>query len=202
MSLKRWFNRQRRRALDHDQLAAGDPWVRLPLVPPLQAFGPGAHDEFSTYLTGPSRITAHSPEAIAEWLLSCRYAEDRLLLDEHDHWQHPATFEVVRSGDCEDYSLWAWRKLLESGRNAEFVVGMQHRADGFVGRHAWVVFQEGTEEFVFDGVQRSVSGMILERQRVQEQYVPQVGAAAERRFAFAGLFRTEWGRRLNLEHAP
>lgn len=199
MSLLRWLTGQHRRSMDPGRLAAGDPWVRLPLTPPLQAFGPGAQHEFSRYLEGASRVEARSPVTIAEWLLTCRYADDQSLLDEHDHWLHPASFELVRSGDCEDYSLWAWRKLLEAGIAAEFVVGMQHRQDGFVGRHAWVLFREGTEEFVFDGVQRSVTTIIRPRTVVESEYVPQVGAVPERRFVFAGLFRSDWGRRVKLE---
>lgn len=193
----------RRDALDPDALARGDPWRHLPLVPPLAAYGPGAEHEFPHYLGGPSRIRATTPHAIAEWLLGCRYAEDAVLLGDHDVWQHPGTFEVVRSGDCEDFALWAWRKLVESGRDAEFVVGMHHRADGFVGRHAWVTFRDAGDEFVLDGVQRTVAAMLRHRRLVTAEYIPQVGASlAGHRFAFAGLFRSEWGRRLVLEAPP
>lgn len=173
--------------------------MRLPYAPPLPAFGPGAQFEFGHYLEGASRVAAGSPIEVARWLLECRYAGDRELLDEPDLWQHPCTFELVRSGDCEDYALWAWRKLIDARYDADFVVGAHRRPDGFVGRHAWVVFREGRREFVLDGVQRSEAMILRLRDQASDEYVPQVGAGVGgRRFIFAGLFRTEWGRRMVL----
>lgn len=198
MSFKRWLTGRLRPRLNPDRLARGDPWVRLPYAPPLPAFGPGARHEFPHYLQGDSRVVARSPAEVARWLLGCRYAADRELLDEHDHWQHPCTFELVRSGDCEDYALWAWRKLVEARYDAEFVVGVHHRADGYIGRHAWVVYREEGREFVLDGVLRSEAMIVRPREHAVAEYVPQVGAAVGRRFIFAGLFRSDWGRRLEL----
>jgi predicted transglutaminase-like cysteine proteinase len=34
--------------------------------------------------------------------------------------EHPGAFERRRRGDCEDFALWAWRKLAEVGVDAEF----------------------------------------------------------------------------------
>ena len=199
MTLWRWLTGERRHGLDVRRLARSDPWQRLPYAPPLSAFGPGLQHDFDEYLAGDSRVVAGTPTLVAQWLLECRYAEDALLLDEHDHWQHPCTFEVVRSGDCEDYALWAWRKLVDAAYEAEFVVGMHHRADGFVGRHAWVVFRDGANEYVLDGVQRSLATMVRDRRAVATEYVPQVGVTSGgRRFVFAGLFQSDWGRRLRV----
>lgn len=179
--------------------AERDPWRRFDLEPPLQAFGPGALDDFARYLDRESRVDVSSPRDAAHWLLGCRYADDRVLLGEPDLWQHPCTFELVRSGDCEDYSLWAWRKLIEAGYHADFVVGVRHRHDGRSGRHAWVVFRERGEEFVLDGVERSVDRIIRAAGVVRSTYEPQVGVSHDvRRFVFAGLYRTDWGRRLEL----
>ncbi|MCC6316854.1 MAG: transglutaminase-like cysteine peptidase [Gemmatimonadaceae bacterium] len=169
------------------------------MSPPLPAFGPGAGHDFPHYLEGTSRVAVKSPDEVARWLLECRYADDAALLDEHDYWQHPCTFEVVRSGDCEDYSLWAWRKLVEARYDADFVVGMHRRVDGVEGRHAWVVFRDAESEYVLDGVQRTVEAMIRLRSDAAGAYTPQVGASAiGRRFAYAGLYRTDWGRRVRL----
>lgn len=179
--------------------AERDPWRRLDLEPPLRAFGPGALHDFARYLDRESRVEATSPRAAAQWLLGCRYADDHALLGEHDLWQHPCTFEVVRAGDCEDHSLWAWRKLVEAGYHADFVVGVRHREDGRSGRHAWVLFRERGEDFLLDGVERSVDTIIRALPLVRASYEPQVGVTHEgRRFAFAGLYRTEWGARLAL----
>ncbi len=179
-------------------LAERDPWHRLDLEPPLRAFGPGA-GEFHEYLAGECRVRRASPLDVATWLLECRYAEDAALLDEPDHWLHPTTFELLRSGDCEDFSLWAWRQLLEARYEAAFVVGVRRLPNAVVGRHAWVTYREGGEEFLLDGVERSLPRMIRPLEEVRAHYEPQVGAgAAGRRFVYAGLYREEWGRQLRL----
>lgn len=197
-ALWRWLTGTRR-AWDPERLAKGDPWVRLPLAPPLPAFGPGAGHDFPHYLEGTSRVRVATPRDVAEWLTGCRYADDTILLDEHDYWQHPCTFEVVRSGDCEDYALWAWRKLVEARYDADFVVGMHRRTDGVEGRHAWVTFREGDAEYVLDGVQRSVEAIIRLRAAAADEYTPQVGVTRTGvRFAYAGLYRTAWGRQMPL----
>ncbi len=196
----RWYRRLRRRMVDREALALGNPWVRLPLAPPLPAYGPGANCDFARYLDGETEVEAATPHDIATWLLSCRYADDRTFLDEPDHWQHPRTFEIVRCGDCEDFSLWAWRKLVEASFDADFVVGNRRTPTGSVGRHAWVMYRDGGDEFVFDPVERSVARIIRPRHQAVDEYEPQVGVDARGvRFTFAGLYRTAWGPRLTLD---
>ena len=191
-------------ALDVDRLATGDPWLRLPHAPPLAAYGPGLAHDFHEFLTGDTRVVAASPDVVARWLLECRYAADVQLLAEHDHWLHPATFELVRSGDCEDYALWGWRKLVDAGYDADFVVGLAPAPDGEVVRHAWVTYRHEKLEYVLDGVQRSLDRALRDRAQLEASWIPQVGVDAKgRRFAFAGIFRSDWGRRMPLEpHRP
>ncbi len=180
-------------------LGRRDPWHRLDVAPPLRAFGPGAGD-FREYLTRESRVHAPTPAAVAEWLQGCRYAEDAHLLDETDHWLHPVTFELVRAGDCEDFSLWAWRKLVEARVEAVFVVGMRRVPDAPQGRHAWVTFREGTRDFVLDGVERGLVRAIRTVEEVRAHYEPQVGVGADAQpFAYAGLYREPWGKAMRLK---
>jgi len=180
------------------KLGERDPWHRLDVVPPLRAFGPGA-GEFRDYLTRESRVHAPSPDAVASWLHGCRYAEDMHLHDENDHWLHPVTFELVRAGDCEDFSLWAWRKLVEARVEATFVVGVRRVPDAPQGRHAWVHYRDGGRDFVLDGVERTMARSIRRLDEVRSHYEPQVGVGRDiRPFAFAGLYREAWGRALRL----
>jgi len=178
--------------------ATRDPWRRYDLEPPLQAYGPGAED-FRTYLAGECRVRACTPADVSSWLLECRYAEDPHLLDEDDLWLHPSTFELLRSGDCEDFALWAWRQLADSRYDATFVVGMRRTPNARHGRHAWVTFRDDGTEFLLDGVERSLARMVRPLQEVRDHYEPQVGVGADgRRFVFAGIYREGWGRRLRL----
>ena len=68
-------------------------------------------------------VPVQSIDDIVAWLQSCEYVTDLDLFHERDFWQHPGTFERLRRGDCEDFALWAWRKLAEVGIDAEFCVG-------------------------------------------------------------------------------
>ena len=201
MSLREWI--ARRLSVSRPRLAAGDPWVRLPYAPPLRAFGPGAPADFLVYFAGRSRVEATTPAAIAAWLMTCQYAGDQQLLGEPDAWQHPCAFEVVRSGDCEDYALWAWRKLVEAGYDATFVVGEHHPTNGVAGRHAWVVFRDQSQDHLLDGVYHTPQE-IIRPCALATQYVPQVGVTATgRHFVFAGLYQSDWGRTLHVEpHNP
>lgn len=181
--------------------AAHDPWRRFELEPPLRAFGPGAED-FREYLARDSRVEAPTPLAVADWLLGCRYAEDVHLLDAHDQWLHPATFELVRSGDCEDFALWAWRKLVDAGHDAAFVVGVRAIPGTPRGRHAWVTYVDHGEPFLLDAVERTLTRMIRPVHDVRELYEPQVGVGRDcRRHIYAGLYRESWGRQLRLRRA-
>lgn len=200
IGVRQWLREVTGRA-HAERVARGlaDPWHRLDLEPPLRAFGPGAIHDFRHYLTAESRVTVASPGDVARWLLTCRYASDAHLLDEHDHWLHPATFELLRCGDCEDFALWGWRKLVECAYRAELVVGERQLPDGERGRHAWVVFRERGTDYLLDGVERSPMQIIRLLDEARSEYEPQVGVDADcRRFVFAGLYRTEWGRRLRL----
>jgi len=175
-----------------------DPWRRVDLEPPLRAFGPGAV-EFEAFLGRASRVSVSSAAEVAEWLAGCRYAHDEHLLGEDDHWLHPVTFELLRCGDCEDFALWGWRKLTELGHDATFVVGVRVHPELGRGRHAWVVFRDGDQEYVLDGVERHRARIIRSVDEVRERYEPQVGVdGTGRRFVFAGLYREDWGRQLRM----
>ena len=73
-------------------------------------------------------MAVKSLQEICEWLVGCDYADDEAFFNEPDFWQHPVMFEQTRKGDCEDHALWAWRKLVELGFEAELVRG--HYFDG------------------------------------------------------------------------
>jgi hypothetical protein len=183
--------------------ARRDPWRRLPLEPPLRAFGPGASDDFASYLARDSTVEIRDAGEAAQWLLQCRYASDADLHGEADAWLHPVSLELLRCGDCEDFALWGWRKLVELGLDAHFVVGVRHQTGGLSERHAWVLYEAADELFVFDGVERSVDRIVRPLRDVGARYEPQVGVTpAAGRYAFAGLFISEWGRRLALQRIP
>src|SRR6186997_2101769 len=115
-------------------------WKRLSLPVPIGAFGPGSQREFAHYFEGESGVRVESIDEIVEWLLTCQYMTDATQFNERDLWQHPIAFEQLRCGDCEDFALWAWRKLADIGIDAEFYVGrvVLGGEPGTDRQHAWV----------------------------------------------------------------
>jgi len=160
------------------------PWRRVTMRVPAGAFGPGSQHQFTHYFDGPSTVRVSSIDEIVDWLRSCEYVRDIDQFAERDRWQHPETFERLRRGDCEDFALWAWRKLVEIGVEAEFFVGrVRGEDDDLLGErhHAWVVYRENGTEFLFEPAARNVHQMIRPLAAARHEYVPHF--AVNRAFA-------------------
>jgi hypothetical protein len=165
------------------------PWDRVPMRVPQTAFGPGSRQPFAAYFEGASGVRVHSLDDIVTWLQTCEYVSDAELFHERDVWQHPAAFEQRRRGDCEDFALWAWRKLAELGIDAEFCVGRVICGDrsrcGY--QHAWVIYRVNESVFLFEPAAETPSRMIRPLADAMADYVPHF--AVDHRFdttAFAG----------------
>jgi hypothetical protein len=157
-------------------------------VPP-GAFGPGSRQPFTEYFEGESCISARSIDEVVGWLQTCEYVTDMELFHETDLWQHPGAFERLRRGDCEDFALWAWRKLSEIGVDAEFYVGrvICEGEPAIDRQHAWVVYRVNGAEFLFEPAARTTARMIRPLADAMDEYVPHF--AVNRRFdtvAFVG----------------
>ncbi len=171
-------------------------WQKYRCDVPLHKYGAGSRKKFSWYLEGALGSGAMSLEHMKEWLFCCEYMSDDVLFSERDVWQHPVTFERLRQGDCEDYALWTWRKLVEQGFQTEFVAGWTiHPGEEYRG-HAWVLFYREEDIFIFDGVSKESETMIRPLAEVEEWYVPQVSVDHTlTRFVYGGYYsqlRTSW----------
>jgi len=148
-------------------------WDRVAMRVPERAFGRGSDRPFAAYFKGVSSVRVRSIDDIVAWLQTCEYVSDLELFHERDVWQHPAVFEKRRRGDCEDFALWAWRKLAELGIDAEFCVGRVIADDPKTDRyHAWVVYRVGGTEFLFEPAARTPSTIIRPLAAAMGQYVP------------------------------
>jgi predicted transglutaminase-like cysteine proteinase len=164
-------------------------WERLTMPVPASAFGPGSERPFAQYFEGQSRVQVSSIAEITAWLQTCEYVSDLELFHKRDVWQHPSVFEDLKRGDCEDFALWAWRKLAELGIDAELCVGrvLAHARPDVAYQHAWVVYRTGETEFLFEPAAQTESAMIRPLAEVMDDYVPHF--AVNRRFetnAFVG----------------
>jgi predicted transglutaminase-like cysteine proteinase len=155
-------------------VAPESPWDRVTMRVPTTAFGPGSRRDFGHYIAGESRVRVQSIDEIVEWLRTCEYVSDTDLFHERDVWQHPGAFEQLRRGDCEDFALWAWRKLAEVGVDAEFYVGrVVCRDEPEIDRqHAWVVYRIDGADYLFEPAAQSRPRMIRPLEDVMDEYVP------------------------------
>ncbi len=164
-----------------------DPWQRLAYEAPLVMFGDGARHGFDWVFDGASEIAVANLEGILDWLAQCQYETDASLFRESDYWQHPHTFEQLRRGDCEDFALWAWRKLVELGIDADLVIGRRVPPGAENSRHAWIQFRDGSDEFLFEPVFRDRALAVRRVSTVRAAYIPEFGVDRDRkRFLFAG----------------
>ncbi len=166
-----------------------DPWQRFRFKVPLPLYGAGSVHDFDWYLEGQCLETFDSLTELTSWLCRCTYARDPDLFHEPDFWQHPVTFEQLRTGDCEDFALWTWRKLLEMGYEAEFVAGRCLDDTGKLRGHAWVLFRTQQDCFLFDPVVPDPARMIVPLASVKQVYLPEVSVDGRlRQYAYAGFY--------------
>lgn len=165
-----------------------DPWVRVPVKVRRTIFGDGARHHFAHYFEGESAIRVTCVDDIVRWLCECQYVSDPALFNEPDFWQHPTTFEQLRKGDCEDFAIWAWRKLVELEVDAELVIGRtltgaESERDVL---HAWLLFEQEGEAYVLDAVAHHTC-IVRPLAEVREIYIPHYGVnRAFETIAFAG----------------
>ncbi|MCH8959950.1 MAG: hypothetical protein IH820_01140 [Bacteroidetes bacterium] len=189
-------------------LPLDNPWERFASSVPLSVYGMGARREFRWYFEGRSSVEIQSIEEIQEWLLGCEYVSDPDLFQEADFWQHPCTFEQLRKGDCEDFALWAWRKMVRLGYQAEFVAGRCLQpgcSDIDQGHgHTWLVFEKDEAVYLFDPIIRERDHMIQPLDAVRHEYIPEVSVDQHfNRYAYAGYYLKRRGeKRSARRHQP
>ena len=165
-----------------------DAWRAVDHHAPVLQYGPGCIHEFKWYMEGESRVKVTSVNDVCRWLRRCKYVSDVELFNQDDFWQHPLTFEQIRKGDCEDHALWAWRKLLELGLPAEFMVG-RWLVNGESQFHAWVVFRERKQDYLLETVARTRETMLRPLSQAKPQYIPHLSVTGDlTRRIYSGLF--------------
>jgi hypothetical protein len=160
--------------------------------PRLSLYGSGLRNDFANFLEGPSSVSVSSVGEIQDWLVGCRYESDESLFGESDYWQHPSEFERMRAGDCEDFAIWAWRKLIGLGYDAELIVGRRVHNGQMFGRHVWVLFRSKGAEYLLEPGNKPKDRMIWRFPDAKNLYIPEFGVdRTGKRFAFSGILITE-----------
>lgn len=139
---------------------------------PNKFFGHGCNHPFAHYISGESKVDIRNIDELCDWLLGCKYIPDYIKKGERDHWSHPDEFEYERSGDCEDFALWAWRKLKEMHFDADFTVGKWLHEDGRIGTHAWVIVSHIDGDLILETTGRSKERMLKPLLAHRHEYIP------------------------------
>ena len=176
-------------------MPADDPWQRVEYRVAVGRYGAGSKHDFGWYFEGESIVSVRTVDELQEWLLGCEYVQDPELFNEADFWQHPRTFERVRRGDCEDHALWAWRKMLELGYDADLVSGRclpwQPGVAGAERAHVWVIFRRDGQQYLLETVAKTRDRMIRRLEEAKADYRPEFGVDRNRqRFTFNGAIQT------------
>jgi len=108
---------------------------------------------FGSYVSQPLAVKCNSLEDLRVFLRKCRYVSDEEQFGKKEYWMPPQDFERSRKGDCEDFSLYAWRQLLDMGYKARFVGGTV--GDSPAG-HAWVTFQKDGKHYLLEPQHRYI----------------------------------------------
>jgi hypothetical protein len=167
--------------------AVEDPWERIDSRFSLRVLGSGARHEFAWYFEGESAVPIGSLHDLRSWLRGCRYVSDPQLFHERDYWQHPRTFEQLKRGDCEDFALWAWRKLVELGYDADLVFGRCAPLDPSGSGHAWVIFRREGVTHVMEPADARHEDWVRPLDEVRNSYIPHFGVTGRReRYTFSG----------------
>jgi Bacterial transglutaminase-like cysteine proteinase BTLCP len=111
------------------------------------------------YVSQPLAVRCQNLEDIRKFLWTCRAVSDKKQFGKEDYWLPPDEFEKRRRGDCEDFSFWTWRQLIEMGLDARIVFGRHGRYG--IG-HAWTMFQQDGKWFLLEPQARFL-GMRLPR---------------------------------------
>ena len=130
------------------------PWERVAMRVPASAFGPGlaaAVRRGTSRARARVRVGIHRRHRGVAADLRIRRPTSSCFAS-GTSGSIPAIFEKLKRGDCEDFALWAWRKLAEIGIDAEFCVGRVICDDRpeIDRQHAWVVYRVNGTAFLFE----------------------------------------------------
>lgn len=108
-------------------------------------------EPMSRYVSGSLSNSFESIDELNRFLGTCKYVPDIEQFGRPDWWLPPEEFERMKKGDCEDYSLYAWRQLSNMGYSARFVVGRTRE-----GGHAWVNLEKDGKQYLVEPLSFSI----------------------------------------------
>jgi hypothetical protein len=169
-----------------------DAWELIPDVPVrLSAFGLGSVRPFEYYFEGTFVTPISTVDDLCTWLRECVYESDLDQFGEADVWQHPVDFERSRRGDCDDHALWAWRRLIELGYDAQLFAGLAACSESQWEFHIWVVAElTPGRPLIVETSAKGPRPMLLPLNASRSQYRPFCSVDRQfHRYCYGGLLR-------------
>ena len=139
---------------------------------PYRLVAKGSKRPFPDYFSGTSTVNITTTDDLINWLFTCKYGRDHEHYGHSDHWQLPVAFEQSKLGDCEDNAIWAWRKLVEMGIDAEFVVGRMNPTSDNNGAHAWVIYTQHGKKYLLEATSKNRKTIIKLLVHTLDSYFP------------------------------
>lgn len=174
-----------------------DPWERLHVEVPVRQFGLSEGADFAQFLHRPSAVLVHSLCEIQQWLAEC-------IVDptsSGEIWREPDRFEYTRCGDCKDFALWAWCKLIKLDFDVDLVSGHHLPDPSNHPRHVWLVFRTVDDEYLYEPMWGVEPRAIQRLDAVRHAYRPDLGIDRnQRRFAYAGVLQSLQDDKLSQAH--
>ena len=167
----------------------GDRYERQDISVPPSWFAAPSHGAFADYRAGHSDVPVQTLQDIETWLRGCEYVATRTR--NPDWTQLCRQFETERVGNCLDHALWAWRKMLELGYQAELVFGRPDPHAKVQWRHAWIVLTYNERRMWFESVTKEpAKPMLLRLSYDDDTFWPEAGVDAENKcFGYTGMLR-------------
>ncbi len=109
------------------------------------------------FIATPLESHCSSLADIRQFLRGCIYVSDQEQFGKDDYWMLPSEFEKKRKGDCEDFSIWTWRQLMNLNIPCRFVVGLSGRyGEG----HAWLTMEQDGKQYLVESLACLLPGQL------------------------------------------
>ena len=87
-----------------------------------------------------------------------------------DHWQTPEETIRLKTGDCDDKSIYLSKLLTDQRIENQLVYGRFHKSDPFSKKHIWLSVYENNNEYILD----PVSGVKLLKDEIPKgMFIPE-----------------------------
>ncbi len=176
-----------------------DNWISQEINLTLEDVGYSFSKYMPSYLKAESTVNCLNLKDVCLWLINCKYDEQSSFTLDKERWASPFFLEKDKTGNCVDYSLWAWKKLSELGYSVDLFVGEQIGSNENIFHHTWVVFKVSDGEILLETTSKDEKSMVYNLESIQNQYIPWVSLDSNFNYKLYGGYSSAVIRNNNLD---